>query len=176
VLQVSPEIRRKVVLVVIATYALLNVALYWLDPFSSPWHYHDHHPEPMAVSEPADRLLALSEIVQHLDDIDIAYGAMAPRGVEQTKRNIYRVISVAFLPATIALHVNEFMGYLGPATPDQQAFTRSVKARYNHLANLAVARGYRADRHLFEVEPSLSKKNGASFGSLLKDSSETRHP
>ena len=168
-LQVSPEIRRKAVLFVIATYALLNVALYWLDPFSSPWHYHDHHPKPLAVSEPADSLLTLSEIVQHLDDIDIAYGAMAPRGVEAIKRNIYRVVSIAFLPATIALHVNEFMGYLGPATTDQQAFTRSVKARYNHLAKLAVALGYRADRYLFEIEPSLSKKNGASFGSLVKD-------
>jgi hypothetical protein len=70
--------------------------------------------------------------------------------------------------------MKEFIGYLGPANARQQAFTLSVKRRYNHLANLGAAKGMKQEGYLFQEEPSLSKENAASFESLRSAASDEK--
>ena len=145
-------------------YVCLNIALFVINPYASPWHYLDHDPVPLEVTTPDDRALSLSEITKILDEIDLAYGAREPTRMEQVERKRLQLMGLVFLPSTMALHIKEFMGYLGPPSDAQQAFTMSVKARYNALVKLAIEKGSGADRYYYVIEPSLSKKNGAAVG------------
>jgi hypothetical protein len=52
---------------------------------------------------------------------------------------------------------------MGPANREQQAFTLSVKRRYNHLARLAIAKGMERDGYFFREDAQPWKSNGASF-------------
>ena len=161
----KPWLRRT--LGILAIYALANVAFFLANPFASPWHYRDHDPVPLEVELSGDRQLSAAEIVRILDEIDLAYGAREPSVGERGGRVAELGVGLILFPATAALIAQEFMGYIGPATDSQQAFTISVKLRYNHLAHLAVEKGYLAeDRFLFQIEPSLTKKCDISFDEI----------
>ncbi len=166
----KPWLRRT--LVILAIYALANIAFFLANPFASPWHYRDHDPVPLEVERLEDRQLSTGDIVEILDEIDLAYGAREPTAGEQVGQVTKLGVGLVFFPATVALIAQEFLGYMGPATDAQQAFTISVKKRYNHLARLAVERGYRVEgRFLFRIDAALSKNNGISL-----DEARVAHP
>ena len=146
-------------------YICANILFFLLNPGSSPWHYHSHNPEPIAVASEDDSNLSLVQISKILDEIDLAYGARERSAYEQARQAILRGASLVLFPATFALIIKEFVGYMGPATAKQQAFTLSVKKRYNHLVMLGLRKGMKRDGNFFVEEPSLSKRNGASFQS-----------
>jgi len=162
----------KVTWSVLAGYSLLNLIVFVANPYASAWHYHSRDPVPFRIGEPADQNLSLDRLVRILDDIDLAYGAREPTTFETAKALCLRVVSILFLPATTALGMKEFVGYIGPPTEKQEAFTVSVKRRYNYLARLAIERGYREDRFMYEVEPSQSKRHGARFGAVRGNGSD----
>lgn len=147
-------------------YLLGNVAIYFVNPFASRWHYRSRKPTPVQVVDSSDDSMSLNQLARVLDEIDLAYGARSPSGLEHIRFGASGVISLLFFPASFVLHMREFIEYIGPATPEQQGFTLSVKQRYNHLAQLAVSKGLQRDGYLYVEEPSLQKQNGASFASL----------
>ena len=147
-------------------YVVGNVVLFLSNPYSSAWHYENHKPVPIEVMQSGDSALSLSQITDVMAAIDLAYGARKPTAQEQAGIVAIQGVAIVFFPSTFALNMKRFMGYLGPANSDQQAFTLSVKQRYNHLARLAVSRGMKDDGYLFKEECSLSKENGESFESL----------
>lgn len=146
-------------------YACANILFFLLNPGSSPWHYHSHNPKPLPIVSQDDSNLSLVQISEILDEIDLAYKAREPSTDEQTRHAVLRGVSLVLFPATFALIMREFVGYMGPATTKQQEFTLSVKKRYNHLARLALSKGMKRDGNFFVEEPSLSKRNGAPFQS-----------
>ncbi len=152
----------------LAAYVALNAAIFFINPYASPWHYGSRHPSPIAASQPTYASLTVDEIVRTLDAIDLAYKAREPSTQEQWWRGGLKLMAVVCLPASAALGARDFFGYMGPANREQQAFTLSVKRRYNHLARLAVTQGMAREGFLFQEEPSLTKKNGPSFESLRR--------
>lgn len=151
---------------IVLVYVIGNVVLFLINPYSSAWHYENHKPVPIEVMQPGDSALSLSQITDVMAAIDLAYGARKPTAQEQAGIVAIQGVAIVFFPSTFALNMKSFMGYIGPATSDQQAFTLSVKQRYNHLARLAVNRGMKDDGYLFTEESSLSKENAESFESL----------
>jgi hypothetical protein len=156
--------RRKVLLSLTVGYVLGNLLLYFVNPFASSWHYHTHDPKPITVSQSQDQNLSCKQLVNLLDDIDLAYQGREPTQKEKLKFTLVRCLGVVFMPATYALQMKEFIGYIGPANREQQAFTIAVKQRYNHLARVAVAKQCKHEAYLFQEEPSLSKKDGEHIG------------
>ena len=150
---------------------MLNLVLFVANPYASPWHYHSQDPVLFRISETADENLSLGGLVRILDATDLAYGARKPTPFEMAKMSCLRATSILFLPATLALGMRDFIGYIGPANERQQAFTASVKERYNHIARLAIEKGYLANGFLYQVEPSLSKRNGISFAEVRRSRS-----
>lgn len=151
---------------IIFAYAVVNGIIFLVDPYSSPWHYHTHNPVPIKAVQPGDSALLLREITGFLAAIDLAYGARTPTAREEEWIVALRWSEFLFFPSTLALIIKDFIGYIGPATSEQMAFTMSVKQRYNHLARLAVSKGMKEDGYLFEEEPGLEKVNVESFESL----------
>jgi len=151
---------------ILAGYIAVNLLLFFLNPYASPWHYDSQDPAPIEVTKSTDADLALDEITRVLDSIDLAYGAREATNIEELWRNGIKVIAIVCLPSTFALVMKDFIGYMGPANAKQRAFTLSVKQRYNHLARLAISKGTNREGFLFQEEPSLTKKNGEPFASL----------
>jgi hypothetical protein len=139
----------RIVLGTFGGYLIANVVFFFLDPFSSPWHYHDHEPVPIAVERKGDINLSLAQMTTILDEIDLAYSGRQPTQSEQIGQSVKKAVLIFLLPASIALNFKEFIGYIGPANREQQAFTLSVKRRYNHLVRLAIAKGMERDGYLF---------------------------
>jgi len=156
----------KWVLSIILAYLVGNVVLFLVNPYASPWHYHTHDPVPINVVQPGDSALSLREITGVLAAIDLAYDGRKPTALEEARILALQGVSLVFFPSTVALIVKDFIGYMGPATSEQMAFTLSVKQRYNHLARLAVSKGMKEDGYLFKEEPGQSKENAESFESL----------
>ena len=154
---------RKALLISVGFYLLMNILIYFLNPYSSRWHYQDHNPKAIAIESLMDRSFSVPQIEEILADIDLAYGARDPDKFELFKVTLGKAIQLIFLPATFALGVKTFMGYLGPANSAQQKFTLSVKQYYNQLVKIGASQGMQKKGFLFEVEPSLSKKNGPSY-------------
>lgn len=154
---------------ILLLYILANILFFLIDPFSSPWHYHDHEPVPISVIETGDDALTVKEITRILDEIDLAYKGREHTSVEQAKLLAMNVVGMVLFPATFALHMKEFVGYIGPANSKQQAFTLSVKQRYNYLAWLARSKGMERNGYLFLENISLSKQNGEPFNALRTD-------
>jgi hypothetical protein len=156
----------RIVLGTFGGYLIANVVFFFLDPFSSPWHYHDHEPVPIAVERKGDINLSLAQMTTILDEIDLAYSGRQPTQSEQIGQSVKKAVLIFLLPASIALNFKEFIGYIGPANREQQAFTLSVKRRYNHLVRLAIAKGMERDGYLFVQDIRLKKQNGLSFQDL----------
>ena len=157
--------RRNFILITVA-YIIGNITLFFINPFASSWHYHTHKPVPIPVTQQHDINLSVNDITKILDEIDLVYRSRERTSAEQAKYTAMSVVSYIFFPASFALQMKEFIGYIGPANEEQQAFTISVKRRYNHLAILALSKGMKRDGYLFVEEPSLSKQKGESFRSL----------
>jgi hypothetical protein len=153
---------------VVAVYILLNLIIFGLNPYARVWHYQNHGPLPVPISEPEDEDLSLDQLVLILDEIDLDYGSREPNQLEKANMERLSVMSMVFQPATIALKMKAFVGYMGPPTEQQQAFTLSVKERYNHLARLAIDKGYNDNGFLYQIEPSLSKRDGVAFADIYR--------
>jgi hypothetical protein len=154
------------ILVGLLCYVFANIAIFIAAPGRSPWHYYTHDPQPLAVEHPGDASLSLEEISNILDEIDLAYGARTPSTTENANGKILNVLYTAFYPAWFALGISEFIGYIGPATDQQAAFTRSVKNRYNYLAEVGLRKGMTRDGYLFAIDARITKQNGMSFQEL----------
>jgi hypothetical protein len=154
---------KRILLSILAGYLCANVAFFVLNPFASSWHYHGHKPQPIPVTLPQDASLSLSQLIEILDEIDLAYRGRAATADEEPAHTIMRIVALVFFPADFALQMKDFIGYMGPATAEQQAFTISVKRRYNHLARLAVAKGMKRDGYFFMEDSILRKRNGSAF-------------
>jgi hypothetical protein len=159
---------KRILLFILAGYLCANVVFFVLNPFSSPWHYHGHKPQPIPVTLPEDASLSLPQLKEILDEIDLAYRGRAATADEETARTRMRIVALVFLPADFALQMKEFIGYMGPATAEQQAFTLSVKRRYNHLARLAIAKGMEREGYFFKEDVQARKSNGQPFQSTEK--------
>ena len=151
---------------VVAVYILLNLILFSLNPGQTVWRYYDHDPLPVPISEPEDEDLSLDQLVLILDEIDLAYGAREPNKLEKEKMERLRVIGYVFFPAAIARHMKTFVGYIGSSTDQQTAFALSVQERYDHLARLAIDKGYNDNGFLYP--PLISKRNGVAFSDIYK--------
>lgn len=160
------SILTRVIMFLALGYICANIVFFLMNPGSSPWHYHSHEPEPITVVQPGDVVLSVVEISKILDEIDLAYNARKPSADEKKNRVILETTSLILFPARIALSISGFIGYLGPATKEQQAFTISVKRRYNHLVKLGVTKGMARDGHLFAMDSRIHKQNGLSFQKL----------
>jgi hypothetical protein len=147
-------------------YLVVNVLLFFMNPYASPWVYQSRDPVPMRVVQPNDADLSAYEIKKILDSIDLAYGRRQPTEFEQLQRRAVWWIQVVCLPSSFALIMKAFLGYLGPTTQEQAAFTLSVQRRYNHLARLAIQKGLQEDGFLFQENLSSSNENGPSFASV----------
>ena len=156
---------RRITLWGIGGYLIANVAAFFVFNifFLSPWHYHDHEPVPIPVMHAEDNSLSISQIRAILDEIDLVYGGRKPTKSEQTVQFMEKVATVIFFPATFAVMIREFVGYMGPPNQQQQAFTLSVKRRYNHLARLAIAKGMERDGYFFSEDVQPWKSNGQPF-------------
>lgn len=155
---------RRSFLIFIGFYLFINVGLYFLNPYSSLWHYQDHNPhQPVAVELPEDDFIGIAKIEKTLNEIDLAYNAREPNNLEKAQRWGARLAQLIFFPSTACLALKSFIGYLGPANPAQQAFTLSVKKRYNHLVKIGKPKGLQKSGFLFVEEPSLSKNNGEPY-------------
>jgi hypothetical protein len=110
--------------------------------------------------------LTLEQIESILDEIDLAYGGREPTGREVKLNLAKQAANLIFLPAAFALSMKEFMAYLGPANAKQQAFTLSVKRRYNHLARLGIEKGMGRDGSFFGESATLSKEPAEEFDSI----------
>jgi hypothetical protein len=153
----------RVILWGLGGYLIANLAYFVFDPFSSPWHYYSHKPRPIEVVQARDGRLSLAQISAILDEIDLAYRGREPTKSEEIPRPLEQAVAAILFPASMALPVKYFFGYMGPATPEQQAFTLSVKKRYNHLARLAIAKGMTRDGYFFIEDIRLRKRKGAAF-------------
>jgi len=153
-------------------YLFGNVVVFLLNPFVSRWHYCTQSPAPIHVVRARDADMSVAQIVRTLEDIDLAYGARRPTCGDQVRSVVMFGVANLFFPATLALNVKAFVGYIGPANQRQQAFTLSVKRRYNHLAELAIIKGYQGRISLFQLEPSLSKRHVAPSAELRSSATE----
>jgi hypothetical protein len=151
---------------VVAAYVALNVAFYVWNPLQSKWHYAVREPVPIALEAPGDAALSVPQILEILDEIDLAYGGRSPTDFEALVDKAKSAAAIVMLPATMAIVMVSFVEYMGPPTKAQSAFTLSVKARYNHLATRAVALGHRSERRLFVIEPTLGKTPGQSLSEI----------
>ena len=154
---------RRTILISIGLYLSINTVLYFLNPYASSWHYQDHSPKPLVVESPEDGYLSLANIEKTLNDIDLAYDAREPNTLEKTQQMGVRLTQLIFLPSTIGLIFKSFVGYMGPANQAQQAFTLSVKRRYNQLVKIGKSKGLQKSGYLFVEESSLSKENGDPY-------------
>lgn len=155
--------RNKKVTIFLCLYLAFNLLIYFANPYASKWHYQNHKPKPVVIETPQDNSMSVLEIETILDEIDFAYGAREPHFLDKTKKNFVTATQLIFFPSSVALIIQSFMGYMGPATPEQQAFTLSVKKRYNYLAKLGVSKGMQKKGFLFEEEPSLTKRNSTPY-------------
>jgi hypothetical protein len=154
---------RRIFLWGLGGYLIANLAYFVFDPFSSPWHYYSHKPRLIEVVQAGDGRLSLAQISATLDEIDLAYRGREPTKSEKTPGSLEQAAAAILFPGSMALNFKYFMGYMGPATREQQAFTLSVKKRYNHLARLAIAKGMTRDGHFFIEDIRLRKRKGAAF-------------
>lgn len=155
--------KRRIILILTGLYLLTNIVLYFLNPYSSPWHYQDHNPQPLVIESPDDDLISVSKIEKTLSEIDLAYDSRTPNTWEKAQQWAVGLVQIIFFPSTIGLAFKSFVGYMGPANQAQQEFTVSVKKRYNHLVKIGKSKGLQKTGYLFVEEPSLSKKNGESY-------------
>ena len=166
------KMRLRPSILLLVGYTVVNVIVFAAKPYGSQWHYESQTPVQIEVITPSDSVKSLSEIADILDSIDLAYGAREPTKIERFEFAGKQLIQLALLPSSVALAMDDFGAYMGPANSKQQAFTLSVKRRYNHLARFAVKKGLKTDGFLYLEEPSLSKTNGQSFASLRATASE----
>ncbi len=145
-------------------YLVVNILFFLAEPqLSSPWHYRDRHPAPVSIESPTDSSMSLDQIVRILNEIDWAYQARKPTTREKAKQWSLAAVALLFFPASIATASKSFIEYMGPANQQQQAFTLSVKRRYNHLVKLGKMKGMTQAGFLFKEEPSLSKLNADPY-------------